>query len=69
MLEWEGIRIGFDKAGFKTVYANDVEPSCKLTYDANFNNINLDLKDLRKVSTSNLPNLLDFSAIKSVWNQ
>ena len=31
-----GIRLGFEGAGFETVYASDIEPACKLTYDLNF---------------------------------
>jgi len=31
-----GIRIGFEKAGFKTIFANDNDKTCKETYDLNF---------------------------------
>jgi DNA (cytosine-5)-methyltransferase 1 len=50
-----GIRIGFEKAGFKTVYANDYEPTCKVTYDANFSDIPLHIEDIRKVPIKDLP--------------
>jgi DNA (cytosine-5)-methyltransferase 1 len=34
-----GIRLGFELAGgFKTVFANDFEPACKITYDNYFGN-------------------------------
>jgi DNA (cytosine-5)-methyltransferase 1 len=46
-----GIRRGFEDTGlFKTVYANDFDKYCKLTYDKNFDHTKLSLKDIRKVS-------------------
>jgi DNA (cytosine-5)-methyltransferase 1 len=51
-----GIRIGFEKVGFETVYANDYEPACKTTYDLNFKNVKLHIKDIRRVSISSIPN-------------
>ncbi len=51
-----GIRLGFEKAGFKTVYANDFNPYCKETYDLNFNKTKLHIKDINKVKISELPN-------------
>jgi DNA (cytosine-5)-methyltransferase 1 len=50
-----GVRIGFERAGFKTVFANDFEPKCKDTYDLNFNNTSLTIKDLRKINMDELP--------------
>lgn len=51
-----GIRLGFESTGgFKTVYANDFEPKCKITYDLNFVDVKLDVKDIRDVSTKELP--------------
>lgn len=50
-----GIRIGFEKAGFKTVFANDFEPNCKLTYDLNFKDTKLIVEDIRKVGIDDLP--------------
>lgn len=51
-----GIRLGFEKTGgFKTVYANDFEPKCKITYDVNSPDVKLQVKDIRKVSSSDLP--------------
>lgn len=51
-----GIRIGFEEAGFKTVYANDYEPACKITYDLNFKDVPLHVEDIRKVPIKELPN-------------
>lgn len=47
-----GIRIGFEKAGFETVYANDIEPNCKITYDTNFSDTPLTVKDITKLSNN-----------------
>lgn len=50
-----GIRIGFEKAGFGTVFANDFEGQCKKTYDLNFKNSELTVEDIRKINVDNLP--------------
>lgn len=50
-----GIRLGFERAGFKTVFANDFDKTCKLTYDANFKEPKLTLEDLWKIDISSLP--------------
>lgn len=51
-----GIRLGFDKAGFETVFANDFEPACKVTYDLNFKDIPLTVADIGQIKPSSLPN-------------
>jgi DNA (cytosine-5)-methyltransferase 1 len=49
-----GIRRGFENTNrFETVYANDYDKHCKLTYDKNFINSKLTLKDIHKVSVLN----------------
>ncbi len=50
-----GIRIGFEEAGFKTVFSNDFEESCKTTYDLNFRDSKLVVEDIRKVGIDDLP--------------
>jgi len=50
-----GIRIGFEKAGFTTVFANDFEPKCADTYDKNFRTTKLTVEDITKISTSDIP--------------
>ncbi|MBT6774492.1 DNA cytosine methyltransferase [Candidatus Woesearchaeota archaeon] len=50
-----GIRGGFEKAGFKTVFANDLELSCKETYDINFDDVPLTVADINKIIISSLP--------------
>lgn len=48
------IRKGFESTGrFETVYANDFEKHCKTTYDKNFEDVKMSLKDIRKVSVVN----------------
>ncbi|HRZ30645.1 MAG TPA: transcriptional repressor LexA, partial [Candidatus Paceibacterota bacterium] len=50
-----GIRLGFENAGFKTVFANDFEPQCKETYDLNFRDSKLVVEDIRKIGIDDLP--------------
>lgn len=50
-----GIRIGFENAGFKTVFANDFDASCKQTYDLNFKDSKLIVEDIRKIGIDDLP--------------
>ncbi|MFC1613389.1 transcriptional repressor LexA [Patescibacteria group bacterium] len=50
-----GIRLGFEKAGFETVFANDLENQCKLTYDANFKTSKLVVEDITKIEPKDLP--------------
>lgn len=50
-----GIRIGFENAGFKTVFSNDFDPRCKETYDLNFEDSKLLVEDLRKLCIKDLP--------------
>ena len=50
-----GIRLGFERAGFETVYANDFDKYCKVTYDANFENPKLDNRGIEEVKTDELP--------------
>ncbi len=50
-----GIRIGFEKAGFNTVFANDFEKNCKATYDLNFPDAKLVVEDITKVHEDDVP--------------
>ena len=50
-----GIRMGFENAGFKTVFSNDFEPKCKETYDLNFKDSKLVVEDIRKIGIDDLP--------------
>lgn len=51
-----GIRIGFENAGFSTVFANDFDPKCKQTYDLNFKTTTLTVEDIQKIKVKDLPN-------------
>ncbi len=55
-----GIRIGFERAGFKTVWANDFDPYCRSTYDLNFKEVLLTIADISKIRSSDLP---DFNVL------
>lgn len=50
-----GIRLGFEKAGFNTVFANDFDEQCKFTYDLNFTRSKLIVEDIRKIGIDDLP--------------
>lgn len=50
-----GIRMGFEKAGFKTIFANDFDKTCKDTYDLNFNEPKLVVEDIWKVDITSIP--------------
>lgn len=50
-----GIRLGFEKVGFKTVFSNDFEPACKETFDLNFNHSPLLIEDINKVKNQDIP--------------
>jgi DNA (cytosine-5)-methyltransferase 1 len=50
-----GVRLGFEKMGFKTVFANDFEAQCKATYDLNFRDAKLVVEDIRKIGVDDLP--------------
>ncbi len=50
-----GIRIGFERVGFKTVFANDFDKQCGITYDLNFPTSKLVIEDIRKIGIDDLP--------------
>lgn len=50
-----GIRKGFEKAGFKSVFSNDFDKACKITYDLNFKDAKLVVEDITKINTRDLP--------------
>ena len=50
-----GVRLGFERAGFTTVFANDFEPACKETYDLNSTEARLTVMDINKLRISDLP--------------
>jgi len=50
-----GIRLGFERAGFKTIFANDFDKTCKETYDLNFSEPKLTIKDIWKLDLNKIP--------------
>ena len=50
-----GIRMGFEQAGFETVFSNDFDPYCKPTYDLNYKTAQLTMGDIQKIKSSSLP--------------
>jgi DNA (cytosine-5)-methyltransferase 1 len=49
-----GIRLGLEKAGFETVFSNDFDPFCKVTFDLN-SDLKQTTKDIRLIKGSELP--------------
>ena len=50
-----GIRLGFEAVGASTVFSNDFEPSCKTTFDLNFQKVGLTLGDVNSLDLAQLP--------------
>lgn len=50
-----GIRLGFEKAGFKTIFANDFDKTCKETYDLNFSEPKLTIEDINNLDIKSIP--------------
>ncbi len=50
-----GLRLGFEKFGFRTVFANDFDKACKVTYDLNFKNSKMILEDISKIAVNDVP--------------
>lgn len=49
-----GIDLGFEKAGFKTIYANEFDSYAAETFELNFN-INIDQRDINTVPADEIP--------------
>ncbi|MBU3196522.1 DNA cytosine methyltransferase [Clostridium algidicarnis] len=45
-----GIDKGFEKAGFETIYANEMDKNASITYKANYKNVHLDVCDIRDLN-------------------
>lgn len=50
-----GIELGFDLAGFETVYANEFDPYAAETYRLNFPDVKFDPRDIREVKPEEIP--------------
>ncbi len=54
-----GIDLGFEQAGFETVYANEFDPHAADTFETNFD-MQVDRRDIRDVQASEIP---DFNVL------
>ncbi len=52
-----GIELGFEQAGFKTIWANEIDSDACKTYRRNFPNVHLVEDDIRNVNPASLPNI------------
>ena len=50
-----GVRLGFEKNGFKNVFSNDIEKKCAETYNLNFKKNNLIIEDINKINLKEIP--------------
>jgi len=50
-----GFRLGFERAGFRTVYSNDFDKWCKHSFDGYFGEGAMDLRDITKINLGELP--------------
>ena len=51
-----GLDLGFKQAGFQTVWANEYDKTIWSTFERNFPSIYLDRRDIKDVSTDDMPN-------------
>lgn len=49
-----GIDLAFEKVGFKTIYANEIDPYAASTYKENFD-IDVDVRDINNVKSDEIP--------------
>lgn len=50
-----GLDLGFKKAGFSTIYANEYDKTIWETYQYNFKETTLDTRDIRNIVSSDIP--------------
>lgn len=50
-----GLRLGFEKCNFQTIFANDFDKNCSITYGINFPETKFVLKDLKLLNITELP--------------
>ena len=50
-----GIDLAFEQAGFKIIYANEIDKKAAETYELNFN-LKVDVRDIGEINPSKLPN-------------
>ena len=50
-----GIKIAFEREGFDIVFSNDIDSSCKITYDLNSNNVKMVCQDINEIPNNSFP--------------
>lgn len=50
-----GIRTGFEKAGAKCIWSNDIDKGCYVTYVKNFGDSDFFLGDIKEISSEDIP--------------
>lgn len=50
-----GIDLAFKKAGFETVYANEIDKNAREIFKLNFPDVKLDSRDIREINKEDLP--------------
>ncbi|GAO97908.1 modification methylase HaeIII [Caedimonas varicaedens] len=50
-----GLDLGFKKASFHTIYANEYDKTIWATFEHNFPNVKLDKRDIRKIESIEIP--------------
>ncbi len=50
-----GMRLAFENAGFETVFANDFDRGCRITYDLNFEKPKLNTENIWNLDISKIP--------------
>ncbi len=53
-----GLDLGFEKAGFKTIWANEYDKEIWETYEKNFPNIFLDRRSIKDIPSNEIPNAI-----------
>ena len=53
-----GLDLGFEKAGFKTIWANEYDKEIWGTYENNFPNTTMDKRSISKIPSNEIPNTL-----------
>ncbi len=53
-----GLDLGFKKAGFNVIYANEYDKTIWQTFGYNFPNVKLDKRDIRKIKSDEIPDCI-----------
>lgn len=53
-----GLDLGFKKAGFNTIYANEYDKTIWQTFEHNFKDVKLDKRDIRNIKSTEIPDCI-----------